>query len=230
MGKGTSAMENVRFLKQCREYGVSVSWNLMYGFPGETDADYGRMLELLPAIRHLDPPVAWGPVSLDRFSPWFRRPSGSGFRNARPLAAYRHVYPFPESALRRVAYAFDYDDVVSPLEGGLLAELAAWRDGPRVGGLDRHDQEAGTMTVRDRRDGGHTVETKLDALEALVCRACDEPPHRSALAAYLGARLGAEEVVGEEIEGRLAHLVSRRLLVTDGVRYLSLVPGAPAAG
>ena len=230
MGKGTSALENVMFLRQCREHGVGVSWNLMYGFPGEADADYERMLTLLPAIRHLDPPAAWGPVSLDRFSPWFQRPSRSGFRNARPMAAYRHVYGFPEPALRRIAYAFDYDAVVSPLEGALLTELAKWRDGPRGGGLDRDDREGGTMTVRDTRDGGRPVTTDLDLVDSLICRACEEPRGRPALAAHLVAQLGADRVAGEEVERRLDRLVHRRLLVTDDVRYLSLVPDTPSVG
>ena len=35
MRKGVTAIQNIQMLKWCREYGVDVAWNLLYGFPGE---------------------------------------------------------------------------------------------------------------------------------------------------------------------------------------------------
>jgi hypothetical protein len=37
MRKGTTAFRNIELMKWCREYGVKPYWNLLYGFPGETD-------------------------------------------------------------------------------------------------------------------------------------------------------------------------------------------------
>ena len=37
-------------LLKCKEYGVAVDWNILYGFPGETLDDYSTILEMLPAI------------------------------------------------------------------------------------------------------------------------------------------------------------------------------------
>jgi ribosomal peptide maturation radical SAM protein 1 len=35
MRKGVTALQNVRLLKWCAEYGIQVYWNVIYGFPGE---------------------------------------------------------------------------------------------------------------------------------------------------------------------------------------------------
>ena len=40
MRKGTSMLQNLRLLKWCRYYGIEVAWNLIWGFPGETEEDY----------------------------------------------------------------------------------------------------------------------------------------------------------------------------------------------
>jgi ribosomal peptide maturation radical SAM protein 1 len=71
MGKGTTPFLNIQVLKWCKEYDIHADWNLLYGFPGETEADYKQLLRLLPEIRFLNPPRACGPVRLDRFSPYF---------------------------------------------------------------------------------------------------------------------------------------------------------------
>ncbi|MCI0442202.1 radical SAM protein, partial [bacterium] len=43
MGKGVSALQNIQLLKWCKELGVSVYWNLLWGFPGEDPLEYDRM-------------------------------------------------------------------------------------------------------------------------------------------------------------------------------------------
>src|SRR5262249_10898195 len=47
MRKGTTAARNVELLKWCAEYGVVPLWNLLYGFPGETQEDYNRTVEVI---------------------------------------------------------------------------------------------------------------------------------------------------------------------------------------
>lgn len=101
MRKGTTALRNIQLLKWCRQYGIEVDWNLLYGFPGETREDYDRMMELLPAIRFLPPPGACGPLRLDRFSLYFADPevyvSATSSRSP-PTAIFTKS---PSRALRR---------------------------------------------------------------------------------------------------------------------------------
>ena len=40
MRKGVRAVQNVNLLRWARYYGIHVEWNLLWGFPGETEQDY----------------------------------------------------------------------------------------------------------------------------------------------------------------------------------------------
>ncbi len=70
MGKGTTLLQNVQFLKWALEYELYPTWNLLYGFPNEPAEAYRRMYELIPSIAHLFPPLDVSPVLLVRFSPF----------------------------------------------------------------------------------------------------------------------------------------------------------------
>ncbi len=54
-GKGATATQNVAFMKWARRHDVDLRWFLLTGFPGETEADYERVLRVLPRLRHLQP-------------------------------------------------------------------------------------------------------------------------------------------------------------------------------
>ena len=43
MRKGVTGLQNIRLLKWCAEIGVTLSWNVLYGFPGEAPEEYERM-------------------------------------------------------------------------------------------------------------------------------------------------------------------------------------------
>ncbi|MDH5641638.1 MAG: RiPP maturation radical SAM C-methyltransferase, partial [Nitrospira sp.] len=55
MDKGVTPMQNLICLKWCLYYKITVSWNILLGFPGETNEDYRRQLELIPSLVHLQP-------------------------------------------------------------------------------------------------------------------------------------------------------------------------------
>ena len=89
MNKGVRSAQNVTLLKWAQYYGIAISWNLIWGFPGESEEDYVRQADLVPHLVHLRPPSGAGRVWLERFSPMFTepdrfptkyRPSGSQLR------------------------------------------------------------------------------------------------------------------------------------------------------
>ena len=129
MGKGSSALRNIRLLRWCAEEDVRPTWNVICSIPGETDAAYAFMLRLLPQLRHLRAPSVCTRMSLDRFSPFFEEPERYGITGVRPLAPYRHIYPLDEAAVMNIASAFEY-------------ELA--------GGVERGRQALATEAVRPR--------------------------------------------------------------------------------
>jgi ribosomal peptide maturation radical SAM protein 1 len=232
MHKGTSTLENIRLLKWCRAYGVCAFWNIIYGFPGETDEAYEDMADLLAAIRFLNPPDECGPLALERFSPYFEDPEGHGFANPRPATVYQYLYPLPEGALRNIAptFEFDYAPGREPASAvaDLRSELAGWQREVDAGAPRLLLQADGTAVLVDDRGAGPPLEERLDVLDALVCSACDDICTREALDELVRVRLGNS--IGGQLDRRLARLAERRLLVGRGDRYLSLTVSTALKG
>src|SRR5262245_11680805 len=70
MRKGVRASQNVNLLRWSAHYGVNVLWNILWGFPGETEDDYAQQAVLIPHLVHLQPPIAASRISFERFSPF----------------------------------------------------------------------------------------------------------------------------------------------------------------
>ncbi|MGD0997808.1 MAG: RiPP maturation radical SAM C-methyltransferase [Thermoleophilia bacterium] len=229
MHKGSTVLENVRLLKWCRQYGVQVFWNIIHGLPGETDDDYRGLIELLPALHHLEPPDHVGPLRLDRFSQYYRRQTEVGLTNVRPLEAYSYVYPFRGRSLARVAYAFDYDVApgVTRLTDGqaLWTAVAQWRQAAGSARLQLHEEANGGAVVVDARTAGRR-QRNLDGLEAALYRACDDIRTRSELQAIPANLPGCTG----SIDRLLASLVAEHLMITDGERFLALAVPAVSPG
>ena len=227
MRKGTTALQNVQLLKWCREHAVHAEWNLLYGFPGESPADYADMLELFDAIWFLDPPSGWGPVRLDRFSPYHEDPVESGMRNLRPMAPYRYLYPFPPDVLTRIAYYFDYDyaDGREPLDYArpLIDKVNAWMGDRRRGALwSVQGADGRTILVDDRPPGRRSI--PLEGWQASAYDACDRVQGRS----QLGRAPELARVPAAALDGFLDWCVDQRLMLRRGERYLALAVHAPA--
>ena len=87
MDKGVSGCQNVRFLRDASSLGITVMWNYLYGFPGESDADYLQVIDQMPALHHLPPMDGADRIALERFSPYFDRPE-LGFPKRSPDPQY----------------------------------------------------------------------------------------------------------------------------------------------
>jgi hypothetical protein len=74
MDKGVTPMQNIICLKWSSYYHIAVSWNILLGFPGETNGDYRRQIDMIPSLFHLHPPEATGKFWLERFSPYYTKP------------------------------------------------------------------------------------------------------------------------------------------------------------
>ncbi|HXQ35563.1 MAG TPA: radical SAM protein, partial [Anaerolineales bacterium] len=106
MKKGVSALQNLQLLKWCTELDLKVVYNIIWGFPGESNDDFRQMIDLLPLISHLRPPLGAGTIRIDRFSPNFNEHSRLGFSNLLPFRAYGFVYPFDDEVIGNLAYYF----------------------------------------------------------------------------------------------------------------------------
>ena len=68
--KRFQAWNNVQFLKWIKESEVRTPWELIVGFPGETDSSYSSIAEWVPLLLHLQVPTGTGQLRFDRFSPY----------------------------------------------------------------------------------------------------------------------------------------------------------------
>lgn len=109
MKKGVSAAQNISVLRDCRSFSIDVSWNLLYGFPGELAEDYLNSIQMLPMLVHLSAPNSFSPVVFDRFSPYFDNPDSFGIANLRPYSSYQEIYPSDYPHISSLAYHFEGD-------------------------------------------------------------------------------------------------------------------------
>lgn len=106
--KGVTAIQNVAFLKWCREQQVLVSWNLLCGIPGEEVEHYDEQLRLMRRIPHLSPPQGVSPIRVDRYSPYFVDHREFGWSELIPQTEYRSLHPhLDDEALHEIAYHFE---------------------------------------------------------------------------------------------------------------------------
>jgi ribosomal peptide maturation radical SAM protein 1 len=222
MRKGTTGLRNVQLLKWCCELGVCVEWNILYGFPGETDADYAAMLAWLPLLAHLQPPSGIGPVRIDRFSPYFETPEAFGLTNLRPLQVYRFIYPVAPEVLAGIACYFDAEYIASRASSETCAALIdavhRWRS--NAGSVLTVRDDGAALHISDTR-GERSVGYRLHGPERWIYRLCD------GVTSLDGVVKGLEQLSGvgypaAHVEAFLGRLVDCGLLLEDGGRYLSL--------
>ncbi len=235
MRKGTTALRNVQLLKWCREYGISVDWNLLYAFPGETDADYEQIVTLLPKVRHLQMPGSCGPIRLDRFSPYFEHPETFGLEHVRPMPVYRFLYPIEGLRLHDVAYYFECSYArgrePSPAARNAVAVAEALRresDSGTAGSLQAIPRRDGGLSLADTRRGARVAALRLSRYERLIVERIDEVSSPAQVVEYLQAANPGATFDEADVRAFLDELVGYEMAATDGLHYvgLALMPGA----
>ncbi|MFD8992130.1 RiPP maturation radical SAM C-methyltransferase [Streptomyces goshikiensis] len=225
MGKGTTAFQNLQFLKHCVEFGIHPDWNLLIGFPNEDPAVYDRYLEFLPHLVHLPPPHGVYMVRFDRFSPYFNKKDEYAL-DLHPMDHYPLIYPFSPESLDELAYFFA-DHSLAPYminaisKNDALSELVrGWRkawfeSGGPHGELTLAGSTAEGWEIRDSRSGSPAVHC-VDAETAGLLSRLSSPARMDQLSAEWGT--GAARLT------ELMDWLGRHdLLFEEDGRYLSLV-------
>ncbi|WP_329153947.1 RiPP maturation radical SAM C-methyltransferase [Streptomyces sp. NBC_01456] len=228
MDKGVSGCQNVRMLRDGAETGLSVSWNYLHGFPGETAADYEPVIAQIPALEHLNPPVDLSArIAIERFSPYFNRPE-LGFTGLRPEEHYRFTYDLPESELLDLAYVFEAPErgITEPTVTALNEALGAWKKHHADARLTHADLGDRIVLVSRRRAFDWGVRELTDPLETAAFRLLDQPHAPAALTRKLAARLPDHTVDEPAVHALLQRWVTLGLVFTDGGQYVHLAPAA----
>ena len=222
--KGSTFLHNVQTLKWCRQYGIAVVWNFLYGFPGEEPDEYAQMAQRIPSLLHLQPPHFVVPVVLDRFSPYFRSADSYGLHNIRPAIAYSCVFPFSSEDLYELAYDFEFD-----LKGGrdlgyvepLLDALAVWQARSQSDNLWAIGT-ASSLCLWDLRSSARHHLIILKGGQRKVYEFCDRVRSRKAILSHLQDQEHGGRLSASELDAFLHEMVELRLMVRDDDRVLSL--------
>jgi len=228
MRKGVSAIENIQFLKWCRELDIDALWSILCGIPGETPEEYVHMAALVPRLFHLQPPRYVGAFDLVRFSPYFEDPERHGFSDVAPAPAYRHVYPFEQESLARIAYYFTHRSLpgqdIETYTRPLHEEVLRWRQAHGQSDLFAADDADG-LHIWDERPTAAEPLTTLSGLERELYLACDQVQSLRRLQKVVEDYRGTG-CSGEEVQGLLQPFLNSQLMIAQGHRFLSLAIAA----
>ncbi|MFH9347769.1 RiPP maturation radical SAM C-methyltransferase [Kitasatospora sp. NPDC017646] len=221
MDKGVSGARNVRLLRDCHDRGLTVSWNHLYGFPGERDADYRPVIDQMPALVHLQPPGGTIRIALERFSPNFERPD-LGFAARAPSRIYDHIYDLPPEELADLVYLFDTppQGIRGEIEARLHRAVDAWRAAHAGSFLVVVADVEGEVRITDRRHGWPARDHLLRGLDAAVYRLTERV--RTARSVLRALAEQGRRVSEEEVAAALAGLRERGLVFCDGEQVVAL--------
>ncbi|MBI2893571.1 MAG: RiPP maturation radical SAM protein 1 [Deltaproteobacteria bacterium] len=242
MRKGVTPSQNVNVLRWARFHGLDAAWNILWGFPGETEEDYRQQAALIPLLSHLQPPQNGGRLFMARFSPMFVERAKFKTTFLRPEPGQAHIYP-KSVAVDKVAFHFDYafeDCLPDAAYEGTKARIEEWRAAwqrttlPRMhyraypAVESRDPQRPGAagvpsafVVVEDARRRKEPVAHTLEGLAGRLYLACSDHARTAATAAEMtGAPVA-------EVEAVLRVLCHRGLTMRDRQRYLTLaIPAA----
>jgi magnesium-protoporphyrin IX monomethyl ester (oxidative) cyclase len=159
---------------------------------------------------------------LDRFSPNFDHAAEKGIVNVRPMKFYKYLYPFDHATMSSLVYYFDFDYRLRIDDGGHIPELEEmvqrWKHREDHFYAERRN---GDLILYDKRPVAPWPEMIISGAAARIYEYCDraQAPRRivEALREWGGPCLSLERVTAI-----LEEFVSRKVMVREGTRYLSL--------
>lgn len=184
MNKGVRAADGVALLRRAEEFGMALLWNLIFGTPGETRADYAQLLAAMPALHHLTPPNLL-PLTLARYSPFHNDPAAFGIRPLGPQRDLDLAYPVADSDLAALALNFEFavaDAEETPL-APLTAAVERWTRAKESGAALKARRVGSAIQIEDRRGCRRTHH--LAGAAAMLYRYCEAPVTAEMLAERL---------------------------------------------
>jgi ribosomal peptide maturation radical SAM protein 1 len=153
MNKGTTGGQNVALLREAQNQNLTVSWNYLYGFPGEDEQDYLSVIAQMHNLVHLQPPSGAQRIAIERFSPLFNNPD-LGVVKKLPAAFYKEIYALPEEVLQDLVFLFDAPQtgLRNDAEAKLQEAVARWRQEFNRSTLHAYETN-GKLVIVDRRAG-----------------------------------------------------------------------------
>lgn len=230
MNKGHTALEAVRAMKWGMEYGITISWNLIYRLPFEKAEYYEDMADLMRSLTHFKPAFHVIPLMLLRYSTYCDDPDAYGIR------LKDRKSPMDDSLSLLAAQQDDTIpllDLTDGFEGnyprlphGAIDECKNvyqdWVDNfARTKGQLWYRRGMDFVRVYDSRFGEEQQVYTLDDLESKIYLACNDG---ASVDDAWNSLTGGEqdEISREEVKDFLDQLVESRLCMEENGVYLSL--------
>lgn len=220
MRKGVRGLDNVNLLRWATYYDVTVSWNVLWGFPGEKIEYYDEQAALFDQLHHLQPPSGGFRIWLERYSPLFKDEKTFPVEFRKPERSLDFI--LPQSIDKdAIAYFFDYalqDTLPDNDFHGMAEAIGMWKEAwkrewkPQL----HYFASPGSVTIEDTRRSAEPRLTRLQGRDANVFQALLERP--------LGASRVAE-IVDEpllRVERSLRLLQHEGILASEGGLHLAL--------
>lgn len=227
MEKGITGARNVQSLRDCEAANLTVSWNYLLGFPGESESDYVHIIEQIPNMVHLQPPAGATRLTLERFSPYFNKP-WMGFESRLPHPAYGLIYQLPADELEEFSFFFRSPPagIGDELLRQLQSSIGTWREEYRAGRTLVHRDRGSTIEISDRRRRGFERDYTLsDPLQRSTLRLMSTTQTRNSLHRILGQQHGCSE---QDVDRAVAELLELGLIFHDDRHYVRLsTPSIP---
>lgn len=237
MDKGVTGWQNIQLLKWAGEFGLRLTWSIIWGFPGERDSYYEQMAEWIPALEHLQPPMGVIRLRYDRYSVYHNQAERMGLRLF-PIGAMSYVYPLPPSDLSELAYFFTAEPSQGPMaitqsqlthikgRPGLRSVMAAadlwtqafWGQAKPVLAMEDRDD---LLCLTDTRGCSGSVQRHLKGLARAVYLACDNAPRPDRLADAVRKHYDPT-ASDREVRETVEELVAERLVIRIDGRLLGL--------
>src|SRR5438093_225778 len=229
MKKGVSPLQNLQTLKWSLYYDIHLAWNILLGFPGESNEDYRRQLDLIPSILHFQPPEAVGEIWIERFSPYWKWPEQNGIRITGPGLAYEYVYDPRRVDLNKIAYDFEYELIEKRVDPSLIEELTRLtHEWQRLHATDDkpflyYSKAMNFVTVFDCRAPDKPVKQRYDWPHAVIIEFCnDAPKYFGQIRGELNDRAGGAGPDEATVKQALGELLQKRILYEEKGRYFTL--------
>jgi ribosomal peptide maturation radical SAM protein 1 len=239
MNKGIQAWQNLLLLRHCREFGIRLSWNFLWGFPGEKEEWYSEMADWIPLIEHLQPPNGLISIRLQRNSHYFEQAEQYGLE-LHPHTAMFHLFCLPEADLMDLSFSFlpkGWFDCFSnrvdeKLKGRagiekLYQSIAGWRknfwrwNSPILAIEDMGDR----ISVLDTRSCARECRYELCGLQRKLYLLFENAPTSASIPESYAARYG-EAYPAEEAETAIRGLLDWGIVLKMDGRMVGLgVPG-----
>lgn len=221
INKGNRAIKHIEFMRNCKQLGIMLYWNLLRGFPGEESEWYYETIDTIPYVYHLCSPSS-GIFQYQKLSYFTIVHEEYGVKLERERY-YSYLFGKNEEFLDRFAEFFYDPDRQMPYEEKIVEAITQWTQAT----YNRADlvwfNHDGFLAIVDTRPFA-TEKIKLYfGVEKRICELSDKVVKLN----KLYEKLNEEGYTEDEINVAIHNLVSRKVIIkiNDEVLFLALPKG-----